>query len=86
MAIRRMTRLIVGFLLLSGCSSVAPPEDEPVSLAPPQDGPVSLALKFKPHQESTFRATHETARSVQWRGVAPSDGKEFRGGRPAKAQ
>jgi len=41
---------------------------------------VSLALGFKPHQESTFRATHETARSVEWRGVSPSDGKEFTGG------
>jgi hypothetical protein len=85
MAIRRMTGLIkwpliAGFLLLSGCSSVAPPEDEPVSLAPPENSPVSLALRFKPDQQSTFRATHETARSVEWMGVTPSDGKEFRGG------
>ncbi len=41
---------------------------------------MSLALRFKPQQQSTFRATHETARSVKWMGVSPSDGKEFRGG------
>ena len=74
MAIRRMTglgcSLIAGFLLLGGCSSVAPQ----------QDAPVSLALRFEPQQQFTFRATHETSRSVQWRGVSPSDGKEFRGG------
>lgn len=84
MAVRRMTRLgwplIVGFLLLSGCSAVAPPEDEPVSLAPPKDGPVSLRLRFEPGQMSTLRLSHETARSVEWMGVSPSDGKEFRGG------
>ena len=74
MAIPRMTglgcSLIAGLLLLSGCSLVAPPED----------GPVSLALSFKPQQQFTFRATHETSRSVQWRGVSPSDGKAFKGG------
>jgi hypothetical protein len=41
---------------------------------------VSLALRFKPQQQFTFRATHETSRSVEWMGVSPSDGKAFKGG------
>ena len=41
---------------------------------------MSLALRFKPQQQFTFRATHEASRSVQWKGVSPSDGKAFQGG------